>query len=148
MLSHFTTMMEETRAALCSSTFSAPVANASFLKSKSLDKTLTDFFSLNANAIRHSPEHRLWSSDDVYASHQGSSFSASLMVLRTCKPDGTFTDPLIVVAGPMATPLKGEVSDYRTLLSLEPTDDIPNIQGMLPFPANLAPTAILVAAAP
>jgi hypothetical protein len=118
------------------------------LKSKFLDKTLTDFLSLNANAIRHSPEHRLWSSDDVYASHQRSSFGASLMVLRICKPDGTFTDPLIVVAGPMATPLKGEVSDSCNLLSLEPTDDIPNIHGTLPFPANLAPTAILVAAAP
>jgi hypothetical protein len=106
-------MTEETRVALRNSTFSAPVANASFLKSKSLDKTLTDFLSFNVRAIQHSPEHRLWSSDDVYASHQCSSFGASLMVLRICKPDGTFTDPLIVVAGSMATPLKGEVSDSR-----------------------------------
>jgi hypothetical protein len=141
-------MTEETCAALRNSTFSTPVANASYLKRKSLDKTLTDFLSLNAHAIRHSPEHRLWSSDDVYASHQCSSFGASLMVLRICKPDGTFTDPLIVVAGPMATPLKGEVSDSHNLLSLEPTDDIPNIHGTLPFPTNLAPTAISVAAAP
>jgi hypothetical protein len=60
------------------------------------------FLSINARAIRHSPEHRILSADDVYAAHQRSSCGASLLVLRLCKPDGTFTDPLIVVAGPMA----------------------------------------------
>jgi hypothetical protein len=104
---HFAAMTDEHRIALRNNTFSSPAANTTLLKRTPSPKQLTKFLSINT----HSPEHRIWSANDVYAAHQRSSFGASLMVLRFCKPDGTFTDPLIVVAGPMAKHLEGEASD-------------------------------------
>jgi hypothetical protein len=97
---HFPAMTGETRAALRDNNFSSPVNNATPLRQTPSTKQLTKFLSINAGAIRFSPEHRLWSSEDIYAAHQRSSFGAPLMVLRISKPDGTFTEPLIVVAWP------------------------------------------------
>jgi hypothetical protein len=57
------------------------------------------------------------------------------MVLRFCKADGDFTDPLLVITGPIATPFLGAVLPTRELLGLSDDDPLPLTRG-LGFPTD------------
>jgi hypothetical protein len=53
------------------------------------------FVEMSTGAVRASPAHRLWTSEDHFAANQRSHFSFSIMVLRFCKVEGDFADPLL-----------------------------------------------------
>jgi hypothetical protein len=73
------------------------------------------FLNLNASAIHFSPAHRVWTSDDVFAAHQRLNPGCSFIVLRLYCGDGKFSNPFLVLMGPIATPLLGEQFDTHTL---------------------------------
>jgi hypothetical protein len=88
-----------------------------------------------AGAVRASPAHRLWTTEDAYAANQRDPLSISRMVLRFCKDDEEFTDPLLVITGPIATPFLGALLPTRKLLDLSGDD-------LLPLSAFLRPSCL------
>jgi hypothetical protein len=54
--------------------------NKSYLTTESSAKLLTRFVDLNAGVVLFTPNHGLWTSDDIYAAHQRWSGGYSLMV--------------------------------------------------------------------
>jgi hypothetical protein len=90
--------------------FLTPAAGTSGpLKILSLNNdTKAEFVEFNVGAIRFLPNHRIWQSDDiVYALQQRAPSGASLLLVarRILREDASYSEPLIIVAGPTATPL-------------------------------------------
>ena len=112
------------------------------LSSLSSSVKRTKFTSINAGSIRFSPTTRLWVADDVLAAQQRIEFGASLMVVRILRNDGTYSDPVLLVSGPSATPFNGNSWETRELLSLADNDPLPVVHGGVTFPASISPTDV------
>jgi hypothetical protein len=146
---HFVSLSEAERTELrgISPFWPPPESVAKPQKSVASDHHLSTFLSLNAMAVRFSPNHRLWTSEDIYASHQRTTFGSALMVIQLyLEPSGTFTEPLLVVTGPMATPFQGATWDTREAHALDSSSDIPIFTGDVPYPETIAPTSVSLSA--
>jgi hypothetical protein len=106
------------------------------------------FLELNAGAIRFTPDTRIWHADDLSALPQRTVFGASLLVIRILRDDASLSEPLIVLAGPMATPFNGDAWDTRDLLALDADAPLPPLKGAIPFPETFAPTSVSLSASP
>ena len=96
---------------LRASSFAVPPvkANGTLLAEQTCKTMKTLMLNLNANSVRFTPDHRVWTGDDIFAAQQRLPFGCSFMVLRLDESgSGTFSKPLLVIAGPMATPMLGE----------------------------------------
>jgi hypothetical protein len=107
---------------------------------------LASFSKLNAGAVRFSPSHLLWKSEDILALHQRQSFGSALMMLTVYREDGTFSDPFLCVTGPVATPLQGETFDTRTIFNLDEESPLPLVHGDIRLPELIAPTTVSLSA--
>jgi hypothetical protein len=116
--------------------------NKSYLTPESNAKLLTRFVDLNAGAVCFTPNHHLWTSDDIYAAHQRWSGSCSLMMLSVYWPDGRFSAPFLCITGPMATPVLGKTYDTKDTFGLLAMDPLPTIHGASITPKVLAPTTV------
>jgi hypothetical protein len=100
------------------------------------------FHSLNAGAVRYSPNHRLSTNEDIYASQQRASFGCSIILVRVPLDENGFSAPFFVIAGPMATAANGEFLDTRNTLALSADVDLPPIHGDVIIPDILAATTV------
>jgi hypothetical protein len=142
---HFASLSDDERKELrgISPFWPPPESTARPQKSVANDQHLATFVELNATAVRFSADHRLWTREDIFASHQRLTFGSSLMVVQLyLEASGTFTEPLLIVAGPMATPFQGKMWDTREVFHLDSSADLPAVAGDISFPDTLAPTSI------
>jgi hypothetical protein len=100
------------------------------------------FVEMSTGAVHTSPAHRLWTTEDAFAANQHTHFGFSIMVLRFCKVDGDFTDPLLVITGPIATPFLGALLPTNKLLGLSDDDPLPLTRGLgIPTDPPASPAA-------
>jgi hypothetical protein len=144
------TLSDDDRERLASFSFGCPLPGTSSGPLQPLTATTkrTRFIQDNAGAVRFTPDTRLWHSDDIYASQQRSTSGSSIMVVRILRDDGTYSDPLLLITGPMATPFKGDGWESREILSLDATAPLPTIAGAVTLPESMAPTSVSLAPAP
>jgi hypothetical protein len=140
----FPSLSEEERMLLAQSTFASPHPTGGGkqtpLESISNHLKKQQFLSLNAGAVRFSPTHRIWDSDDILAAHQRWSFGCSLMVLRCTLPSGDVSEPFLVIVGPTGTVPANPSLDTRELYGLSTPDDLPRASDGSSLPEIIAPT--------
>jgi hypothetical protein len=138
---HLDTVSEEIGAELRAAAFNSPTETNTFLKVPKTNTLSSAFLNLNASAVRFSPNHRVWTSDDVFAAHQRLAPGCSFMVLRLYCGDGKFSPPFLALTGPIATPLLGEQFDTRTLFGLGADDPLP-AKDLFTLPETLSITSV------
>ncbi|MGL5814548.1 MAG: hypothetical protein ACRCYW_14640, partial [Aeromonas sp.] len=106
------------------------------------------FISANASAIRYSPNHRIWTAEDVYASHQRRPTGCSLMVIRVPTSLTAFSEPFLLVTGPMTTPFLGYSLPTPNLFQLKEDSPPLCIHGDIPLPGHMHPTMVSASASP
>lgn len=147
----FPSLSAEEKANLRYNSFFAPppvAGNKSKYHTATRAAKLQSFLTLNAGAVRFSADHRVWTARDIYGLHQRTTFGCSLVVIRVPLENGTTSEPLLVVAGPMATLANGPTYDTRDVFDLPPDGPLPVLHPTASFPAVLAPTSISLAADP
>ena len=100
------------------------------------------FISLNAASVRYSPTHRVWPKEDVYAAQQRLVYGCSLMVMRIHRGATGWSDPFMVVTGPMAVAPNGDLTLTRDIFGLAPDAPLPSIVDGFQFPEILSPTTV------
>lgn len=103
------------------------------------------FLNLNASAVRYSPAHRLWRSDEIYASHQRRDFGCSLLVIRIPISETELSEPFFQIVGPMATPFQGYALNTAKMLDLPEGETLPIIHGTTSLPEHVHPTMFSLA---
>jgi hypothetical protein len=140
---------EDEAARLLGYSYVAPIQGTSGpLKALTGQDKRNAFVDLNSGAIRFTPDTRIWRADDISALPQRTVFGASLLVVRILRDDASWSEPLIVLAGPMATPFNGDAWDTRDLLALGADGPLPPVTGTISFPETVAPTSISLSASP
>jgi hypothetical protein len=144
------TLSDDDRERLASFSLGCPLPGTSLGPLQPLTATTkrTRFIQDNAGAVRFTPDTRLWHSDDIYASQQRSTSGSSIMVVRILRDDGTYSEPLLLITGPMATPFKGDGCECRKILPLDATATLPTIAGEVTLPESIVPTSVSLAPAP
>jgi hypothetical protein len=141
---------DELAALLRSSSFGAPTPGSDIdicIPKKDHSSARAAFVNMNASSVRISPDHRVWTPDDAYASMQRFDFGCSFVVARFSLGNGHFSKPLLMIAGPAATPFKAEFLETRALFNLRDDEDLPG-NNHVKLPEKLSPIAFSLLAAP
>jgi hypothetical protein len=119
-----------------------PIANTSSAVKRAA------FIQANCSAVRYSPSHRIWTAEDIYASHQRRPPGCSLMLVRLPISATELSEPFLMTVGPMATPFQGYPVESAHILKLADSVPRPIIHADDPVPAILHPTTFSAAPTP
>jgi len=136
------------QARLSNAAFNSPpaVSNKSHLARASTATLTQSFIRANAEAVRFSPSHRLWTPSDLFALPQRGGTSCHLVMLRMM---GSTNDrPFLCFAGPMATPLQGLSYTTASVFNQTPNEPTPLLHPLNRLPTTIAPTTFSLAPAP
>jgi len=98
----------------------------------------TAFYTINSRATRLSPHHRIWSRSQHLAILSRQSHAGALAIARFRRTDQSWSDPLLVVLGPMAASPQGTSLDLLATCTPEPNDPSSHFSQFCPLAFSLS----------